>query len=60
MLTSFDETAQCTPVFRILKSIVHTWLQDVAKHSNEHADEQLLDLYRWIKSTEAKLCVGSL
>jgi hypothetical protein len=44
MLTSFDETAQCTPVFRIVKSIVHTWVQEVVKHANPHADEQLLDV----------------
>lgn len=28
-LTSFDETAQCTPAFKVLKSLIHTWLQEV-------------------------------
>ena len=55
MITSFDETAQCTPVFRVLKGLVHTWLHEVVKFQNEHADEQLLCLHRWLKSSEAKL-----
>jgi DNA polymerase epsilon subunit 1 len=54
-LTSFDESAQCTPVFRVLKSLVHTWLHEVMNYENEHADVQLMGFYRWLKSQDAML-----
>ena len=54
-LTSFDESAQCTPVFRVLKSIVHTWLTETVQYNNELADSQLVSFYRWLRSSGASL-----
>lgn len=55
MPTMFDETAQCTPAFRVLKSLVQTWIHDVVHYHNEHADIQLMHFYRWLKSSHAHL-----
>jgi DNA polymerase epsilon subunit 1 len=49
-LTSFDESAQCAPVFRVLKSLVHTWLHEVVSYDNSNADDQLMGFYRWLSS----------
>ena len=54
-LTSFDESAQCTPVFRVLKSLVHTWLHETVQFENELADSQLVSFYRWLRSSGASL-----
>lgn len=54
-LTSFDESAQCTPVFRVLKSLVHTWLHEVMQYENEQADNQLVNFYRWLRSQDSML-----
>lgn len=49
-VTPFDESAQCMPAFRVLKSMVGTWLQEVVRHGDARADEQLEHFYRWLKS----------
>jgi len=54
-VTSFDETAQCTKVFRVMKTMVNSWLGEVSRYKNEYADAQLLHFYRWLKSSESLL-----
>lgn len=54
-LTSFDDTAQCTQVFRVLKHLVQTWLNEVVNYQNTEADRQLQHFYRWLKDSKAAL-----
>eukprot|EP00039_Didymoeca_costata_P008145 m.108515 g.108515 ORF g.108515 m.108515 type:complete len:2231 (-) comp13968_c0_seq1:73-6765(-) len=54
-LTSFDESASCMPVFRILKHMVHHWLYEALHLESEHADLQLMSFYRWLQSPRAEL-----
>ncbi|KAL4229089.1 hypothetical protein ACF0H5_012128 [Mactra antiquata] len=55
MMTSYDETAMCSPAFRILKSMVQSWVRDVTVHSNVFADNQIIHFYRWLRSPNAML-----
>ncbi|CAL1540665.1 unnamed protein product, partial [Lymnaea stagnalis] len=55
MLASYDETALCATTFRILKMMVQGWLKDITSYQNQHADSQLLNFYRWIRSPNALL-----
>lgn len=45
-LASYDETALCSGAFRVLKSMVISWVRDVTLHRNVYADYQLIHLYR--------------
>ncbi|EDQ91191.1 uncharacterized protein MONBRDRAFT_15015, partial [Monosiga brevicollis MX1] len=54
-LTSFDETAQCFPAFRVLKSLVGAWLNEVASRYEVMADGQLQHFYRWLKNPMSML-----
>ncbi|XP_052253908.1 DNA polymerase epsilon catalytic subunit A-like [Dreissena polymorpha] len=55
MVTSYDETALCSAAFRILKSMVQSWVRDVTVHSNVFADNQIIHFYRWLRSPTALL-----
>eukprot|EP00049_Salpingoeca_infusionum_P023474 m.12318 g.12318 ORF g.12318 m.12318 type:complete len:2363 (-) comp5819_c0_seq1:202-7290(-) len=55
MLSAFDETALCMPVFRIMRSMVNTWLKEVVQFANHKADDQLVHFFRWLKSSESML-----
>ncbi|WAR05620.1 DPOE1-like protein, partial [Mya arenaria] len=55
MMTSYDETALCSTAFRILKSMVQSWVRDVTVHSNVFADNQIIHFYRWLRSPNALL-----
>jgi len=46
-LASYDETALCSGAFRVLKSMVISWVRDVSVHRNVYADYQLMHLYRF-------------
>ncbi|KAL5019575.1 hypothetical protein ScPMuIL_002467 [Solemya velum] len=54
-LASYDETALCAATFRILKSMVHSWVKDVTSFSNVFADNQIIHFYRWLRSSTALL-----
>ena len=54
-VTPFDESAQCMPAFRVMKSMVNVWLQQVVRHADAKADELLQHFYRWLKSPTALL-----
>lgn len=55
MLTSYDEIALCSTAFRIMKNMVHGWIQDVTKYQNIFADQQIMHFYRWLRSSDALL-----
>ena len=39
-LSSYSESAMCATVFRVLKSVVASWLRDISVHRNVFADFQ--------------------
>ena len=39
-LASYDETALAAPAFRVLRTMVATWLRDVSQYQNVFADYQ--------------------
>lgn len=39
-LSSYSESAMCVTVFRVLKSVVASWLRDISVHRNVFADFQ--------------------
>ena len=45
-LANYDETALCSGAFRVLKTMVTSWLRDVSVHRNVMADYQLVHFYR--------------
>lgn len=45
-LASYDETALCSGAFRVLRTMVASWLRDVSVHRNVIADYQLINFYR--------------
>lgn len=48
VLPSYDETALCSGVFRVLRSMVSAWLRDVSLYKNVFADFQILHFYRFL------------
>ncbi|GLG99117.1 DNA polymerase epsilon catalytic subunit [Gryllus bimaculatus] len=55
VLPTYDETALCSPAFRVLRSTVGAWLKDVTLHKNVFADFQIQHFYRWLRSPNALL-----
>ncbi len=47
-LTVYDEAALCSSAFKVLRGLVHTWLNEVSTHHNHYADLQLQHFYRWV------------
>lgn len=45
--TVYDETAQCTEAFRILRIMATVWMRDISLNKNPFADFQVLHLYRY-------------
>jgi DNA polymerase epsilon subunit 1 len=54
-MSAFDETALCSGAFRILKSLVYSWLREVSHYQNMLADLQLIHFYRWLRSSSSLL-----
>lgn len=54
-LSSYDETAVCSAAFRIMRSMVNSWLREVAIHRNVFADFQIVHFYRWVRSSTSLL-----
>lgn len=54
-LSSYSESAMCATVFRVLKSVVASWLRDISVHRNVFADFQVIHFYRWLRSPTALL-----
>lgn len=45
-LSIYDEAALCSSAFKILRSVVNSWLSDVTGGQNYYADLQLQHFYR--------------
>lgn len=54
-LPNYDETTLCSGAFRIMRSMVTSWLRQVSTHKNTFSDVQIVNFYRWIKSSNALL-----
>ena len=54
-LASYDETALAAPAFRVLRSMVGSWLRDVSLYKNLYADYQIVHFYRWLSSPSSLL-----
>ncbi|CAG9565610.1 unnamed protein product [Danaus chrysippus] len=52
---TYDETAQCSAAFKILRTMVAAWLRDVTHYKNVFADYQISHFYRWLKSPSSLL-----
>ncbi|XP_053674267.1 DNA polymerase epsilon catalytic subunit 1 [Anopheles nili] len=54
-LSSYDETALCSQAFRIMRTMVNTWLREVSVNRNVFSDFQIIHFYRWVRSSRALL-----
>lgn len=54
-LPNYDETTLCSGAFRIMRSMVTAWLRQVSTQRNKFSDVQIVNFYRWIKSSNALL-----
>ncbi|CAH0594349.1 unnamed protein product [Chrysodeixis includens] len=51
----YDETTQCSAAFKILRTMIASWLRDVTQYKNVFADFQISHFYRWLKTPSALL-----
>ncbi|PZC77848.1 hypothetical protein B5X24_HaOG202959 [Helicoverpa armigera] len=51
----YDETAQCSAAFKILRTMIASWLRDVTHYKNVFADLQISHFYRWLKTPTSLL-----
>ncbi|KAK6638721.1 hypothetical protein RUM43_006988 [Polyplax serrata] len=51
----YDESAVCSPAFKVLRSVAGTWIRDVSMFKNMYADYQIVHFYRWVRSPNAIL-----
>nr|XP_026494308.1 DNA polymerase epsilon catalytic subunit A [Vanessa tameamea] len=52
---TYDETAQCSAAFKILRTMIASWLRDVTVYKNVFADFQISHFYRWLKTPTSLL-----
>ncbi|KAL4706978.1 hypothetical protein ACJJTC_019516 [Scirpophaga incertulas] len=52
---NYDETAQCSAAFKILRTMIASWLRDVTQYKNVFADFQISHFYRWLKTPTSLL-----
>ncbi|GAB6019923.1 hypothetical protein CHUAL_001454 [Chamberlinius hualienensis] len=52
-LASYDETALCSGSFKILRTMVQSWLREVSHFRNVFADSQMIHFYRWLRSSQS-------
>lgn len=55
VIPSYDETALCSAAFKVLKTMVISWLREVSEFRNVFADYQVIHFYRWLRSPSALL-----
>lgn len=48
-LPAYDETALCAPAFKILRTMVNSWLRDITLYRNVFADFQIVHFYRFVQ-----------
>lgn len=51
----YDETAQCTEAFRILRTMCTLLMRDISLRKNQFADFQVIHLYRWLRTKKSLL-----
>ncbi|XP_050664128.1 DNA polymerase epsilon catalytic subunit 1 isoform X2 [Leptidea sinapis] len=52
---NYDETAQCSAAFKVLRTMIAAWLRDVTVYKNVFADFQISHFYRWLKTPTSLL-----
>lgn len=52
---SSDEKVVCLNVFRRIRSMINTWIEDVRIYKNEYADRLVMHSYRWLSSRKSKM-----
>jgi len=52
--TLLDDTLAAVEAFRAVKSLVTAWSREVIENQNPFADELILSVHRWIKSTRSR------
>lgn len=48
-LASYDEAASASSAFRVLRTMVNSWLREVSQFRNVFADYQIVHFYRWLR-----------
>ncbi|XP_015904688.2 DNA polymerase epsilon catalytic subunit A [Parasteatoda tepidariorum] len=51
----YDESALCAGAFRVLRGMVVGWVREVLHYRNVFADNQIVNLYRWLRSPQSLL-----
>lgn len=51
----YDESALCAGAFRILRTMVASWVRDVIQYKNVFADNQIINFYRWLRCPQSLL-----
>lgn len=54
-LSNYDESALCSAAFKVMRSLVNSWLREVTIDRNVFADFQIVHFYRWIRSSTSLL-----
>ncbi|XP_072929758.1 DNA polymerase epsilon catalytic subunit 1 isoform X2 [Epargyreus clarus] len=52
---NYDEQAQCSAAFKVLRTMIAAWLRDVTLYKNVFADFQISHFYRWLKTPTSLL-----
>ncbi|GIY31248.1 DNA polymerase epsilon catalytic subunit A [Caerostris extrusa] len=51
----YDESALCAGAFRVLRTMVASWVRDVVQYKNVFADNQIVNFYRWLRCPQSLL-----
>lgn len=54
-LSNYDESALCSAALKVMRSMVNSWLREVAIDRNVFADFQIVHFYRWVRSATSLL-----
>lgn len=54
-LSNYDESALCFAALKVMRSMINSWLREVAIDRNVFADFQIVHFYRWIRSSTSLL-----
>ncbi|XP_028166881.1 DNA polymerase epsilon catalytic subunit A-like [Ostrinia furnacalis] len=52
---TYDEAAQVSGAFKVLRGMIASWLRDVTQYKNVFADFQISHFYRWLKTPTSLL-----
>ncbi|CAL1292777.1 unnamed protein product [Larinioides sclopetarius] len=51
----YDESALCAGAFRVLRTMVASFVRDVIQYKNVFADNQIVNFYRWLRCPQSLL-----